>query len=223
MDRLARLPSDYPRAMAFPARLLNDHETVVLDLHPHWWFFGPPAIMFGGSLFLSLVATAQFDGMVEDLLSFVLIASIVVSAAWLVVQLVKWRTTYFVVTSDRLIYREGVIARGGVEIPLQRVNNVNFSQGILERMLRVGDLLIESGGSDGQQTFTDIAQPEKVQNIIQSTIRGNLQGHTSIGDSTAGILVGPSIAEELERLVALRDRGAISEDEFETLKRRLLS
>lgn len=210
--------------MAFPARLLNDHENVVLDLHPHWWFFGPPAIMFGGSLFVAMVVKAQLEaGWLEDALTYLAIAAIVVSAAWLVVQLVKWRTTYFVVTSDRLIYREGVVARGGVEIPLQRVNNVNFSQGILERLIGVGDLLIESGGADGQQTFTDIAQPEKVQNIIQSTIRGNLHGHRAPGDASGGIAVGGSVADELERLEALRDRGAISEDEFETLKRRLIS
>jgi uncharacterized membrane protein YdbT with pleckstrin-like domain len=104
-----------------------------------------------------------------------------------------------------------------VEIPLERVNNVNFSQSIVERMLGVGDLLIESGGQDGQQTFTDIAQPERVQNIIHSTIqaRGAIRSEATPGSM--------SIAGELERLEALLDRGTITDDEFLEQKRRLLS
>ena len=84
-------------------------------------------------------------------------------------------------------------------------------------MLGVGDLLIESGGQDGQQTFTDIAQPERVQNIIHSTIqaRGVIRSESSTGSI--------SITGELERLEALRDRGTITDDEFLEQKRRLLS
>jgi uncharacterized membrane protein YdbT with pleckstrin-like domain len=104
-----------------------------------------------------------------------------------------------------------------VEIPLERVNNVNFTQSVVERMLGVGDLLIESGGKDGQQKFTDIAQPERVQNIIHSTIQAR---GASRAEATPGSM---SIAGEIERLEALRDRGTISDDEFLEQKRRLLS
>ena len=84
-------------------------------------------------------------------------------------------------------------------------------------MLGVGDLLIESGGQDGQQTFSDIAQPERVQNIIHSTIQAR-------GGIRSGSTSDPmSIAGELERLEALRDRGTITDDEFLEQKRRLLS
>lgn len=201
--------------MPFPGRLLNDYETVTLDLHPHWWYWGASALTLAATLMLSLVVQAQLSGIPETLLSYVLLAAIIVSAAWLVVNLVKWRTTYFVVTSHRLIYRQGVVARDGVEIPLERVNNVNFNQSIFERILRVGDLLIESGGTDGQQLFSDIAQPEVVQNIIHAAIR------TRVGNRP-GTDGGTSVAGELERLEALRDRGTLTDEEFEEQKRRLL-
>ena len=204
--------------MPFPRRLLNDYETIVLDLHPHWWFFGSSVSTLLGSMFLTLMLKAQMpSGFFESAVSFLGLAAIIVSAAWVVVQLIKWRTTYFVVTSHRLIYRQGVVSRDGVEIPLERVNNVNFGQSIVERMLGVGDLLIESGGKDGQQTFSDIAQPERVQNIIHSTIqsRGGIRSEATPGSM--------SIAGEIERLEALRDRGTISDDEFLEQKRRLLN
>jgi membrane protein YdbS with pleckstrin-like domain len=205
-------------SMPFPRRLLNDYETMVLDLHPHWWYFGSSVSTLLGSMFLTLMLRAQMpSGFFADVVGYLGMAAIIVSAAWVLVDLTKWRTTYFVVTSHRLIYRQGVVSRDGVEIPLERVNNVNFGQSILERVLGVGDLLIESGGQDGQQTFTDIAQPERVQNIIHSTIqaRGGIRS-----GSTSGSM---SIAGELERLEALRVRGTISDDEFLEQKRRLLS
>lgn len=202
--------------MPFPRKLLNDYESVVLDLHPHWWFFGYPALALFASMVITFAGTSRFGGFLETVISWIGLAAIIVCAAWLIVRLVKWRTTYFVVTSHRLIYRQGVVARDGVEIPLERVNNVNFNQSIFERLIGVGDLLIESGGKDGQQTFTDIGQPETVQNIIHSTVSNRNFSHGDGGQSRL------SVAEELEKLEGLRDRGTLSDAEFEEQKRRLL-
>jgi uncharacterized membrane protein YdbT with pleckstrin-like domain len=168
-------------------------------------------------MFATLFVRAQIgSGGFETVVSYLGLAAIVVSAAWLCVQVIKWRTTYFVVTSHRLIYREGVVARNGVEIPLDRLNNVNFNQSIVERLLGVGDVLIESAGRDGQQTFTDISQPEKVQNIIHQAIQNLATGNTGVVSAFAGV------AGELERLEALRDRGTLTDAEFREQKRRLL-
>ena len=200
----------------FPRRLLNDHETMVLDLHPHWWYYGSSLLWTVGGAFTGLVVLQRLSGTPRTVVGYLVLGFVVVNGARLVVSLVKWRTTYFVVTSQRLIYREGVIARDGVEIPLDRVNNVNFSQSILERFLGVGDLLVESGGQDGQQLFSDVSQPEKVQNIIHSTIR---EMHSARTDGRGPLT---SLAVELERLEGLRDRGSLTSEEFEIQKRRLL-
>ena len=79
-------------------------------------------------------------------------------------------TTHFVVTSDRVIFREGVLRRRGIEIPLGRVNNVLFEQSIFERVIGAGDLMMESGGERGQQTFSDVRNPDRVQNVIHARI-----------------------------------------------------
>ena len=73
---------------------------------------------------------------------------IVGSAVWLLVRYVQWLTTNFVITSDRVIFRHGVFAKSGIEIPLERVNSVHFNQGIFERIIGAGDLLIESGAEE---------------------------------------------------------------------------
>lgn len=202
--------------MPFPRRLLNDHEELVLDLHPHWWFFGPPALGLAAAMVLTFWLTSLVDGWLRTGLTYLGIGIIIVCFAIVCVELVKWRTTYFVVTSHRVIYRQGVVARTGVEIPLERIANVNFKQTIFERLIAVGDILIQSGGQDGEQTFSDIARPEEVQNIIHSTLQ------TRVSRSFDGAPSVGGVAQELERLESLRDRGTLTDEEFEEQKRRLL-
>ena len=152
------------------------------------------------------------------LLQFVAVAALVVSAVWLLSRYLKWITTNFVITSQRVIFRQGLIAKSGIEIPLERVNNVNFSQGIIERLLGAGDLLIESGGEDGQQRFTDIRQPEEVQNLIHAQMEKVAMRRAGYGAPAAAV----NVADQLERLEGLLHRGSITQAEFDAEKRRLL-
>ena len=198
--------------MGYPRKLLNPGELVHLDLHPHWVVFVKPAFL---SILLGIASTKVNqigNASLKIGVTRVLIVALVGSISAVCFVGLKWYFTFFVVTSRRVIYREGVLARRGVEIPLERVNNVNFAQSIFERMLGGGDLLIESASEDGQQLFSDIRKPEQVQNIIQEAI------HASGSDS----FVEDSVVEQLERLEALLNRGSITQAEFEDQKRRLL-
>lgn len=202
--------------MPFPQRLIADNEDIVLDLHPHWWFFGPSVLGLTVSMILTYWVTSVLSGLLKTMATYLGLGVVIVCAAIVVVDLVKWRTTYFVVTTDRVIYRQGVVARTGIEIPLERISNVNFHQSIAERLLGVGDILVQSGGEDGEQTFSDISRPEDVQNIVNSCIQSRASRSFMGAPSLGGI------AQELERLEALRDRGTLTDEEFEEQKRRLL-
>ena len=203
--------------MPYPQRLLNDGEEVALDIHPHWWFFAKSAAatLFSSVLFL-WSAVAFGDATWEKGLKWLFGVTAIVSILWLGVRWLAWRTTHFVITSDRLIARKGIIAKSGIEIPLERVNNVSFNQSIFERVIKAGDLLIESGGEDGQQRFTDILRPDEVQNLIHLQMEENQR--RTFTPAAQPI----DVAGQLEKLEALRDRGTITEAEFESQKRRLL-
>ena len=209
------------RAMPYPKELLNSHERVVVDMNPHWLYFLEP-ILTGVIALVLLVLFLSGDGGVAD--AFVKICAIVAIGVivWGLVRFVKWRTVDFVVTSDRVIFREGVFAKRGIEIPLGRVNNVNFSQGILERLVGAGNLMIESGGEDGQSHFTDIRQPQDVQRTIHEMIDQSLRRSSgAMGRETtpASPLPPPpmsspppvgstlSVADELTKLQDLVDPG----------------
>ncbi|WP_395158902.1 PH domain-containing protein [Ilumatobacter sp.] len=205
--------------MPYPKKLLNDYETVAVDLHPHWWYFAEPVAALVGSIVLGILAiVSDVSGTFGDILKWLVAILIVVSAIWVVVRYLKWITTNFVITSDRLIFRAGVIAKMGVEIPLERVNTVHFSQSIFERMTGSGDLLIESGGEDGQQSFSDIRRPDRVQNLMHSQMEENEKRRFTVntGGSTS------DVATQLEKLEGMLERGTLSPEEFQSQKDKLL-
>ena len=121
--------------MPYPKKLLNDRETLVLDLHPHWWYFIEAAIALVASIVLGIFALA---GDWPTGVKWATVVLILASAVWLVARYLRWMTTNFVVTSDRVIFRHGLFAKSGIEIPLERINSVHFTQTIIERMLGAG-------------------------------------------------------------------------------------
>lgn len=208
--------------MPFPKKSLNADESVALDLHPHWWYFAEPAFALLGTIILSIIVLAKAeDGDGWKVAKIIVIALLVAGAVWLFLRYLKWVTTHFVITSQRVVFRTGVLAKSGIEIPLDRVNNVNFNQSIFERMLGAGDLLIESGGEDGQSRYTDIRHPDRVQKLIHSQMEGLALRRASYGaNPVAGVSI--DVADQLERLEGMLSRGTLTPEEFEAQKRKLL-
>jgi uncharacterized membrane protein YdbT with pleckstrin-like domain len=196
--------------MPFPRELLNRGEDVVLDVHPHWLFFAEPALASLGLLIVVVIAAAAG----VSVLTYIALILVAVTLIWGLWRLVTWRSMHFVITNDRLIYRSGVLAKRGIQIPLERVNNVNFKQGILERIVGAGDLLVESAGEDGQQRFTDVRHPDRIQNLIHAQM--NEMDRQSYEDAAA------AAATQLEKLEGMLQRGTLTREEFEVEKRRLL-
>ena len=201
--------------MPYPSKLLNDGETVVLDFHPHWIYFGEAVAALVGSIVLGVVALSMDDGTGKDVLRWISLVLIVGSALWVVVRYAKWVTSNFVITSDRIIHRAGLVRKEGIDIPLERVNTIKMRQGAIERMFGAGDLMIESGGETGQQRFTDIRGPERVQRLIYAQMDLN-------DDRQHVVAPGGDVTSQLERLEGMLERGTLTPEEFEVQKRKLL-
>jgi membrane protein YdbS with pleckstrin-like domain len=202
----------------FSRKLLNDGEEIALDLHPHWEFFikSTVALVVAVGLGLLLLAWGW-----EGLSLAVVGIAVLVALVWFGLTYARWATTNFVVTTDRLIYRHGVLAKHGIEIPLERVNTVFFSQSILERILGSGDLVIESAGEMGRQNFSNVRKPSAVQNeIYRQMVCNENRKFDRIG--TRPPAAGPSVPEQIQQLDALRQQGVLTEAEFQAKKAELL-
>ena len=217
--------------MPYPKHLLNQNETMVLDLKPHWWYFSRHILTGIPLFFLIILVFTLPGGTGKTLLLYVIAALTVAWALWLLFKYIEWTYTHFVVTSDRVIFRTGVFAKHGVEIPLQRINNINFHQGIWERIIGAGDLIIESAGEQGQSDFKNVRHPDGVQQEIYrvmdakeisigSGIRSNLAA--AAAPQAAPSAPSASIPEQIQQLATLRDAGTITPEEFEAKKAELL-
>jgi uncharacterized membrane protein YdbT with pleckstrin-like domain len=167
--------------------VLTSDEKVVSHLHPHW-----KAVFWPGVLGVVVVA-AVITGWI--FFSGTLALALAISGVGLVLILVfsfwpwvKWRTTHYVLTNERVIMREGVFSRSGRDIPLGRVNDVSFSHSLFERMLGCGTLTIESAGERGQVVLTDIPRVEQVQSVLYELVDVDRQKHT-FGDDDREALV----------------------------------
>jgi uncharacterized membrane protein YdbT with pleckstrin-like domain len=200
--------------MPFPRQLLNQDEDIVLDVHPHWLFFAEPALTLLGLIILTIVLAVAAGNATLNIVMGILIVVALLWAGW---RFLTWNTTHFVITTDRLIYRSGVFAKRGIQIPIERVNNVNFKQGVLERIVGAGDLLVESAGEDGQQRFTDVRHPDRIQNLIHAQLNENDNRFIAAAAPSA-----TDAATQLEKLEGMLQRGTLTREEFDIEKRRLL-
>lgn len=199
--------------MPFPRKYLNEGEEIILDLRPHWFYLAGPATTLVVALVLALWVRNRSDWILFPVLFLALVALL-----WFLGRYARWVTTNFVLTSDRLIYRSGVTSRQGREIPLERINDVSYHQSIFQRLLGVGDLLFESGGERGQEQFGSFAHPQDIQNEIHRAIEA---AAARDADRMAGRRE-LSPLEQLEKLEELRQRGVITQAEFDLKKAKLL-
>ena len=197
----------------------------MVDARPHWIALAGPvavSIVLIAGLVAALVTIHGSRGANAVLRWIAIIVIVVVFLAYPVRRFVEWATSHFVVTNERLIHRSGFIAKRSMEVPLNRINDVRFNQSVFERMIGAGDLIVESAGERGQEIFDDVRHPEEIQKTIYEraeAYQGRFAGVSPDAGTGTG---GASVGEELQRLADLRDRGAITEAEFQQQKARLL-
>jgi len=153
-----------------------------------------------------LVVALKQNGDVQTIGLWVTVAVALAWAVWLGSRLISWQTTHFLVTSERLVFRSGILAKHSRDIPLDKINDLESRQTFFERMLGAGDLLIESAGERGQEVFSDIPHPDAVQQEIYRQMEANqdktarrTQPHFEAPAAAA------SIPEQIQQLAQLRD------------------
>jgi uncharacterized membrane protein YdbT with pleckstrin-like domain len=153
--------------VAYPDDVLADGEQVRLHVHPHWKMLIVPVLAF----LIIVGAVAYLAALIREQswapIGWIVLAAIgLVLVLWLTVApLIRWRSTHFVVTNRRVLVREGVLTRQGLDIPLNRVSSVQFRHTLFERMLGCGTLILESS-SDEPVEFDDIPGVERVHSMI---------------------------------------------------------
>jgi uncharacterized membrane protein YdbT with pleckstrin-like domain len=158
--------------VAYPDKLLAEDENIVRHLHPHWLTVFWPVVWF-----LLIVGAASFGaavipaGQQQGLLRLgVVVVAVLALIALVVVPVLRWRTTHYVITTHRLLFREGILARRGRDIGLSRITDVSYHQSVFERLINSGTLTIESAGDSGATVLRHIPDSDGVQQLLNHMI-----------------------------------------------------
>jgi uncharacterized membrane protein YdbT with pleckstrin-like domain len=160
--------SDTLTSVAISQKLLTDGESVVVDTRTH-----PKALLVPGIVLVLALVVAIFldrkigNGIVSLL---VWIVALVVIVWWVLRPFLDWLTSTYTVTSKRLITREGILSRKGHDIPLMRISDVAFDQGIVDRMLGCGTLVVSDASTHGSVRLHDIPHVESVQRTLSDLL-----------------------------------------------------
>lgn len=195
--------------MPLPARALGEGEEVVVDVRPHGWVLAPPLAL--ATLAVALAGVGAWLQVARPV-AWLLVGIVVLALVHLLARYGRWRGTSLVVTTERVVRRSGLVARKGTEIPLTQIADVSYRQRLHERLIRAGDVRIESAGRDGAEVFRAVPHPAAVEREITRLLAGRRDG--------AGMTL--SLPEQLDRLDELRRRGVLSPAEFEASKARLI-
>lgn len=199
--------------MSFPSKLLRTGEEVILDVRPNAW-----ALVPRGLLALAVLAGAIVAEVVgiPEAAAWAVVAVLAVTLGWLVIGYLRWVTTSFVLTTDRLVHRSGLVSRRSREIPLEHLTDISYHQGVLQRMVGIGELLLESAGRDSVETFSGLPHPASIQREIHQQLE--------VGRArAAGSVSGVSIPEQIDQLAELARRGVLTQSEFDAKKAELLN
>ena len=147
--------------MAFPSKLLNEGEHVVVSTRTHVKALILPGLALLVALALALFVNGLVDGSVGTIVIWVLFLAAVV---WFLVgPFLRWLTTTYTFTNRRFIKRSGFIAKEGRTIPLNRISGVDFEIGVIDRIFGCGTLVVSDASTDGSVELSDIPRVEQVQ------------------------------------------------------------
>jgi uncharacterized membrane protein YdbT with pleckstrin-like domain len=171
-------------SVGYPKKVLAPDEQVVLQRHPHWKkLCGAVLVLILATALAAFIAAVVNQTDWDTTAKKVVLA--VIGAIWLLVvgwlslwPFLNWWTTDFVITDRRVMFRHGLLTRAGIDIPLARINSVEFRHGLFDRILRTGTLIIESASQDPLE-FHDIPRVEQVHALLYHEVFDTLGGEES--------------------------------------------
>jgi uncharacterized membrane protein YdbT with pleckstrin-like domain len=161
---------------------LNPGEQVIFEGHPSWrsilgFYIKGILITAAIALVVAVVTSVLGDDVDTGLVTIVAIVGVAITV---LAGFVKRIATDYVITDRRLHIKRGIISRTIQETRLVRVQNVNYNQGVLDRILQIGDVDFDTAaGDDYNFVFAGVAQPEEVVHEVDRATR--LAGDDGMG------------------------------------------
>ena len=149
--------------MGYVERHLLANEHVLYKTRLHWVLFLKPFAL----LFLGVIVTALLAWVPEpSWLWYVGTPVIAAGLVWVLIEYIELMTSEFAVTTTRLIFKVGLIARYTTELLLSKVESIGVTQGLTGRFLNFGDLTV-TGTGGAREVFRRVRDPIGFRNHVQ--------------------------------------------------------
>jgi uncharacterized membrane protein YdbT with pleckstrin-like domain len=203
-------------------KLKND-EKIMLTTRQHWFpcFFTPLLI----TVLLLAIAIRIEDGQ-----RFFFILSFI-AACYTTLKIIQRQFNIWVVTNLRVIDENGILTHLSIESPLDKINNVSYSKSILGRLFGYGNVEVQTAAGHGATIYYNVEQPEVLKDAIttmqedykKSSIREQTNALAGMFSKNQGNSANLSIGSELEKIFDLKQKGALSDEEYNILKMKILN
>jgi uncharacterized membrane protein YdbT with pleckstrin-like domain len=208
--------------MSYIEKNLLQNEEITYRANLHWiTFFGPLLLITAAGVSFLFSSIGQ-DENLNSILNYAGIIFILVSIFIGFSSLIAFLTSEFGVSNQRVLIKVGFIKRSTFELLLNKVESFQVDQSIMGRILGYGTILV-SGTGMGSEEFKNIADPLELKKNVQQSVkeyeRNYHQGKTPALVNKSDSV---SVADEINKLVELKEKGVLTEDEFEEQKRKLL-
>jgi membrane protein YdbS with pleckstrin-like domain len=147
--------------VAISSKLLNQGESVVISTRTHPKALILPVLVLVVVAGLAAYLTSVTDSSVAHIITWVIAALLLL---WFTVwPFLNWLASTYTVTNRRLITRHGILTRKGHDIPLNRISDVSYERGVVDRMLGCGTLIISDASTKGSVQLPDVPHVERTQ------------------------------------------------------------
>jgi uncharacterized membrane protein YdbT with pleckstrin-like domain len=143
----------------------------------------------------------------------------------------EWKYNLWAVTNMRVVDESGFFGRYSKESPLDKINNVEYTQSMWGRMFGYGDVEIQTAAELGDTRYTMIHEPKLLKDTIthaqeeykSTQVKNQAQQlANAIKQSMPVTQNNISVPDEIEKLFALLQKGAITQEEYISQKNKLL-
>jgi uncharacterized membrane protein YdbT with pleckstrin-like domain len=146
---------------------LRSGEHALYEGRPSWRALGS---FYAGGL-IAAVLILVIVGLLVESWALAVVLAVVIAALTLIIGYVRRIATKYLITTQRLRITRGIVRRSVQETRLDRVQNVNYSQSVLDRLFRVGSVDFDTAGTDDSEfRFEWVNSPEKVVRAVDEAI-----------------------------------------------------
>jgi len=208
---------------------LKNEEKLLLVIRHHWLKLAVP---FAGWLALTILVL-WLSYSIESFSTSVALIVILIAAIYPLWKYFEWVHNIWAVTNFRVIDEGGFFTRYAKESPLDKINNIEYDQSFWGRIFRYGNVDIQTAAEMGETSYQMIHRPKLLKDTITHAQEEYKLRHMSsqaqqlaraiVSNSTIAAPTQGMIADELQKLFDLKEKGVITEEEFLLQKKKLMS